>query len=66
MGEDFHTRGRDFDRDLETLHQAWRDERVDGNAKPICPTPIHESRVPILIGGTSDKAVQRSLTGPPD
>jgi len=59
VGKDFHTRGRDFDRDLETLHRAWRDERVDGNAKPICPTPIHESRVPILIGGTSDKAVRR-------
>lgn len=59
VGKDFHTRGRDFDRDLETLHRAWRDERVDGNAKPICPTPIHEGRVPILIGGTSDKAVRR-------
>ena len=39
--------------------KAWRDERIDGNAKPICPTPIHDRRVPILIGGTSDKAVRR-------
>lgn len=61
VGRDFDTRGRDFDHELETLHRAWRGELLDGNAKPISPTPIHDRRVPILIGGASDQAVRRVI-----
>ncbi len=61
VGRDFGTRGRDFDHELETLHRAWRGELLDGNAKPISPTPIHDRRVPILIGGASDQAVRRVI-----
>ena len=61
VGRDFHTRGRDFDNELELLHSAWRGELIDENTHPICPTPVHDSRVPILIGGTSDRTVRRII-----
>ena len=61
VGRDFHTRGRDFDAALKLLHQVWRGEPVEGSAKPLCPTPVRGDRVPTLIGGTSDRAVQRAV-----
>src|SRR5437588_3861584 len=51
-GQDFHTRGRRFDHDLELMHQAWKGEPVAGALKPVGPAPTREGRVPILIGGT--------------
>lgn len=59
VGRDFHTRGRDFDAALQTMHAAWRGEPVGDTDMPVTPTPTNEDRVPILIGGASDKAVQR-------
>ncbi|MDT4997038.1 MAG: hypothetical protein QOD45_1106 [Pseudonocardiales bacterium] len=61
VGRDFHARGRDFDDALDVLHRAWRGELIDENTHPICPTPVHDSRVPILIGGTSDRTVRRII-----
>ena len=60
-GQDFHTRGRAFDAELELLHQAWRGEPVAGSPKAVCPTPVNDSRVPILFGGTTDKALERMV-----
>jgi alkanesulfonate monooxygenase SsuD/methylene tetrahydromethanopterin reductase-like flavin-dependent oxidoreductase (luciferase family) len=60
-GRDFHTRGRDFDKALDVLHRSWRGELIDQNTHPICPTPVDDRRVPILIGGTSDRTVQRII-----
>lgn len=62
MGRDFHTRGRDFDATLDLLHRAWRGEPVEGTDKRIAPPPFRESRVPILIGGTVDRAIERTVT----
>jgi alkanesulfonate monooxygenase SsuD/methylene tetrahydromethanopterin reductase-like flavin-dependent oxidoreductase (luciferase family) len=59
VGRDFHTRGRDFDAELALLHRAWRGELIDDNAQPICPPPVRDGRVPILVGGTSARAMQR-------
>jgi alkanesulfonate monooxygenase SsuD/methylene tetrahydromethanopterin reductase-like flavin-dependent oxidoreductase (luciferase family) len=59
-GRDFRTRGRDFDAALDLMHRAWRGEPVGGSPKPICPTPVREGRIPILIGGSSDHAVRRT------
>lgn len=59
VGRDFHTRGRDFDVQLELLHRAWRGELLDANTKPVCPTPVRDSRVPVLIGGTTDRILRR-------
>jgi alkanesulfonate monooxygenase SsuD/methylene tetrahydromethanopterin reductase-like flavin-dependent oxidoreductase (luciferase family) len=55
----FDDRGRRFDEDLELMHGAWRGELVGGCPKPPTPEPVHERRVPILIGGTSDRVLDR-------
>ena len=59
-GRGFSTRGSDFDAALEFLHKAWRGEPVAGTDKPICPIPVNDARIPILIGGASDAAVRRT------
>lgn len=55
----FDDRGRRFDEDLELIHGAWRGELVGGCPRPPTPEPVHDRRVPILIGGTSDQALDR-------
>jgi len=71
VGQDFHTRGRDFDNALDVLHRAWRgepvgpgvtDAKAGGDGLAVGPTPTANGRVPVLIGGTSDKAIQRVVT----
>jgi alkanesulfonate monooxygenase SsuD/methylene tetrahydromethanopterin reductase-like flavin-dependent oxidoreductase (luciferase family) len=58
---EFQDRGRRFDQDLELIHGAWRGELVGGCPKPATPEPTHDQRVPILIGGMSDQAVERAV-----
>ncbi|HXF73859.1 MAG TPA: LLM class flavin-dependent oxidoreductase [Actinomycetota bacterium] len=58
VGRGFRDRGRRFDRDLETIHAAWRGERVGGSGHPVTPAPVRGS-VPILFGGMSDAALRR-------
>jgi alkanesulfonate monooxygenase SsuD/methylene tetrahydromethanopterin reductase-like flavin-dependent oxidoreductase (luciferase family) len=62
VGRDFHTRGRDFDDQLELMHRTWRGEPVEKDGPLIAPQPVNDQRVPILIGGGSDRAVQRAVT----
>jgi alkanesulfonate monooxygenase SsuD/methylene tetrahydromethanopterin reductase-like flavin-dependent oxidoreductase (luciferase family) len=57
----FEDRGRRFEQDLKLMHGAWRGELVGGCPKPATPDPTHEQRVPILIGGMSDQAVDRAV-----
>jgi alkanesulfonate monooxygenase SsuD/methylene tetrahydromethanopterin reductase-like flavin-dependent oxidoreductase (luciferase family) len=57
----FEDRGRRFDDDLELIHGAWRGESVGGCPRPSTPEPVRERRVPILIGGTTDQAVERAV-----
>jgi hypothetical protein len=59
-GRDFHTRGRDFDAALESLHRMWRGEPVADTGKPVCPTPVRDGRVPVLVGGATDAAIRRT------
>jgi alkanesulfonate monooxygenase SsuD/methylene tetrahydromethanopterin reductase-like flavin-dependent oxidoreductase (luciferase family) len=59
--QDFGSRGRRLDADLELMHRAWRGELVNGALKPIGPTPVNGERVPVLIGGYSDKAIERTI-----
>jgi alkanesulfonate monooxygenase SsuD/methylene tetrahydromethanopterin reductase-like flavin-dependent oxidoreductase (luciferase family) len=59
-GRDFHTRGKRFDADLELIHGFWRGEPI-GSGKPVGPRPVHGDRVPILMGGMSDRAVERTI-----
>jgi alkanesulfonate monooxygenase SsuD/methylene tetrahydromethanopterin reductase-like flavin-dependent oxidoreductase (luciferase family) len=57
----YHTRGRDFDAQLELLHRAWAGQPLDGSPEPVCPPPASGDRVPTLIGGISDAAVRRAV-----
>jgi alkanesulfonate monooxygenase SsuD/methylene tetrahydromethanopterin reductase-like flavin-dependent oxidoreductase (luciferase family) len=57
----FEDRGRRFDQDLDLMHGAWGGELVGGCTKATTPEPTHEQRVPILIGGMSDQAVERAV-----
>lgn len=59
-GRDFRTRGRRFDEDLELIHRAWKGDPL-GTGKPVGPRPVRGDRVPVLIGGMSDKAVDRTV-----
>jgi alkanesulfonate monooxygenase SsuD/methylene tetrahydromethanopterin reductase-like flavin-dependent oxidoreductase (luciferase family) len=59
-GQPFHDRGKRMDADLELMHRAWQGELVNGAQKPVGPTPV-KGKVPILIGGMSDKAIERTV-----
>jgi alkanesulfonate monooxygenase SsuD/methylene tetrahydromethanopterin reductase-like flavin-dependent oxidoreductase (luciferase family) len=58
---DYSTRGKLFDRQLEQLHAAWAGQPPDGTGEPIGPTPTNGRSVPVLIGGMSDQAVERTV-----
>lgn len=60
-GRDFHRRGRDFDAGLDVMHRVWRGEAVGGGEVALCPTPTHDQRVPILVGGNGDHAIRRAI-----
>ncbi len=57
----FHTRGRDFDAALELMHRAWSGEPVGASPLPICPPLPDGDRVPIIMGGSTELAVQRAV-----
>jgi alkanesulfonate monooxygenase SsuD/methylene tetrahydromethanopterin reductase-like flavin-dependent oxidoreductase (luciferase family) len=59
-GQSFKGRGKRWDRDLEIIHAAWAGESVEGALKPVSPTPVRGT-VPIMGGGTSDRAVARAV-----
>ncbi len=60
-GQDFATRGKRFDHDLEIIHAAWRGERVEGAQHPVGPKPVRGDHVPILMGGMSNAAIRRTI-----
>ncbi len=60
-GASFNDRGRRLDHALGIMHRAWAGELVEGAKKPVSPRPTRGNALPILIGGTSDKAVQRAV-----
>jgi len=59
---EFVKRGRQFDEALETMHAAWQGRPViDGCAEPVTPTPTNGKSVPILFGGSTEKAIERTV-----
>jgi alkanesulfonate monooxygenase SsuD/methylene tetrahydromethanopterin reductase-like flavin-dependent oxidoreductase (luciferase family) len=58
-GMEFHNRGKRWDEALELMHKAWRGEPIEGSSTPIGPTPTNGISVPVLIGGTADKVIDR-------
>lgn len=57
--QEFKNRGRRWDETLELLHKAWRGEPVGASAKPVAPRPVRLEGVPLLMGGTSQAALER-------
>ncbi|HEY8452914.1 MAG: LLM class flavin-dependent oxidoreductase [Micromonosporaceae bacterium] len=62
VGRDFSRRGRDFDAALELMHRVWRGEPVADGSLAAAPPPVRDNRVPLLIGGTSEAAIRRTVT----
>lgn len=59
VGDSFETRGRRFEQQIEVMRKVWRGEHLSDTGQPSIPLPGHE--VPILIGGSTDKAVERTV-----
>ncbi|HEX2049600.1 MAG TPA: LLM class flavin-dependent oxidoreductase [Actinomycetota bacterium] len=58
-GQDYTTRGRRFDADLQTMHDVWDGKALSDSGKASVPGAGR--RVPLLLGGTSDKAIERTI-----
>src|SRR6266498_3929404 len=48
--EDFTTRGKRYDQQLEALHESWAGRPPKGATQPFGPTTTR-GRIPILFGG---------------
>jgi alkanesulfonate monooxygenase SsuD/methylene tetrahydromethanopterin reductase-like flavin-dependent oxidoreductase (luciferase family) len=59
-GREFATRGRLFDRQLADLRRAFAGEPLLEGSRPVVPDAA-TGGVPILIGGTSEAAVRRTV-----
>jgi len=60
-GQDFHSRGRRWDQDIELMLRAWKGEPVGGALKPVGPTPTRPGGVPLLFGGATERAIERTV-----
>jgi alkanesulfonate monooxygenase SsuD/methylene tetrahydromethanopterin reductase-like flavin-dependent oxidoreductase (luciferase family) len=61
MDRPFERRGQLMDETLDLLERAWAGESVTGDDFPVGPEPAAGNRVSVLIGGNSDKAVERTI-----
>ena len=66
LNEDFHTRGRRLDEQIEVLRALWRDPVITYSGRwhhienaGINPRPVRHD-IPIWIGGHSDAAIRRT------
>jgi alkanesulfonate monooxygenase SsuD/methylene tetrahydromethanopterin reductase-like flavin-dependent oxidoreductase (luciferase family) len=54
-------RGKLMDETLDLLHRAWAGESVTGDDFPVGPAPAAGNRIPVLVGGNADAAVERTV-----
>jgi alkanesulfonate monooxygenase SsuD/methylene tetrahydromethanopterin reductase-like flavin-dependent oxidoreductase (luciferase family) len=59
MDRSLARRGRLMDEALDLLERAWAGESVTGDEFGVVPTAAAGTKVPIMVGGTSDKAIER-------
>jgi probable F420-dependent oxidoreductase len=67
LGEDFTTRGARMDEAIRLLRRYWSEERVEfhgryyrADAIAMEPKPPQEDKLPIWIGGLSERALRRT------
>jgi alkanesulfonate monooxygenase SsuD/methylene tetrahydromethanopterin reductase-like flavin-dependent oxidoreductase (luciferase family) len=61
VGLGWHDRGKRMDHDLELMHRVWSGELINDISNPVGPTPTNGERVPIVIGGTADASIRRTI-----
>jgi alkanesulfonate monooxygenase SsuD/methylene tetrahydromethanopterin reductase-like flavin-dependent oxidoreductase (luciferase family) len=61
VGQDYKTRGRRFDSDIEVMKRAWAGEPVAGGVQPVGPKPVREGGIPMIFGGFADASIQRMV-----
>jgi alkanesulfonate monooxygenase SsuD/methylene tetrahydromethanopterin reductase-like flavin-dependent oxidoreductase (luciferase family) len=61
VGLGWHDRGKRMDHDLELMHRVWAGELINDISNPVGPTPTNGERVPIVIGGTVDASIRRTI-----
>lgn len=59
VGDGFNDRGRRFEQQIQTMKELWRGEQLSDSGQPSVPLPGQE--VPILIGGSTDRTVERAV-----
>jgi alkanesulfonate monooxygenase SsuD/methylene tetrahydromethanopterin reductase-like flavin-dependent oxidoreductase (luciferase family) len=62
MDRPMERRGKLMDETLDILHRSWAGEPVTGDDVPVGPAPANGNRVSVLIGGTSDAAIRRTVS----
>ncbi len=67
LGVPFAGRGRRMDEYIDVMRTLWRDdvadfhgEHVTFDAIRVNPRPVHDRRIPIVIGGNGDTALRRA------
>jgi alkanesulfonate monooxygenase SsuD/methylene tetrahydromethanopterin reductase-like flavin-dependent oxidoreductase (luciferase family) len=61
MDRPLNRRGRLMDDTLDILHRAWAGESVTGDEFGVVADAAAGTRIPVLVGGTSDAAVRRAV-----
>lgn len=61
MDRSLERRGKLMDETLDLLHRSWAGDSVTGDEHPVGPEPAAGGRIPVLVGGTSDAAVRRTV-----
>jgi len=61
MDRPMSRRGRLMDETLDLLDRAWAGESVTGDEFGVVPDPTAGTAVPVLVGGTTDAAVRRTV-----
>jgi alkanesulfonate monooxygenase SsuD/methylene tetrahydromethanopterin reductase-like flavin-dependent oxidoreductase (luciferase family) len=56
----FEERGRRMDRMLGLMRRAWRGEAIEGCDSAVNPGPRLDDGVPLLVGGTTERAFERA------
>src|SRR5918992_299068 len=59
VNDGFERRGRRFEQQIESMRRVWQGERLSESQQPSVPLPGRE--MPILIGGSTDKVVERTV-----